>query len=131
MVQTKSGYKVSGEPITILQQHRRPSQAKGTTSTMTNTEDQPSATGDPAAKNISLKDDDIEDGDDNNKKVHGPHYPFKVEARIDNPTYDGTVCVEKLDSWIDQLETYFTLYGFSSSDMVVFAWLKLTSHALD
>nr|GEU90950.1 hypothetical protein [Tanacetum cinerariifolium] len=42
---------------------------------------------------------------------HGSHHPFKVEARIDISTYDGTVDAEKLDSWIDQLETYFTLYG--------------------
>ncbi|GJX81571.1 glutamate-rich WD repeat-containing protein 1 [Tanacetum coccineum] len=146
MVQTKFVYKASWEPITVLQQHHRPSHSKGTTSTMTNTEDQPSGTGDPAAKvdklnkdlesvitwiqdqppkahvtpvkeryaEYKFEDDDVEDGDDNNKKVHGPHYPFKVEARIDNLTYDGTVYAEKLDSWIDQLETYFTLYGFSS-----------------
>nr|GEU33486.1 hypothetical protein [Tanacetum cinerariifolium] len=77
-----------------------------------------------------FKDDDIKDGYDDNKKMQGPHYPFKVEERIDIPTYDGTVDAEKLYSWIDQLETYFTLYGFSSSDKVVFARLKLTSHAL-
>nr|GEU37349.1 retrotransposon protein, putative, Ty1-copia subclass [Tanacetum cinerariifolium] len=115
--------------------------AKGTTLTMTNTEDQPSGKDDLATKahvtpgkeryaKYKFEDDDIKDGDDDNKKMQGPHYPFKVEARIDIPTYDGTVDAEKLDSWIDQLETYFTLYGFSSSDKVVFAWLKLTSHAL-
>lgn len=60
----------------------------------------------------------------------GSHRPFKVEARIDIPTFDGTVDAEKLDSWIDQLETYFTLYGFNSSEKVAFARLKLTSHAL-
>ncbi|GJU74760.1 ribonuclease H-like domain-containing protein [Tanacetum coccineum] len=146
------------ETLTVLQQHRRPSQAKGTTSTMTNTKDQPSGTGDLAAKvdklckdlesvinwirdqppkphvtpvkeryaEYKFEDDDIEDGDNNNKKVHGPHYPFKVEARIDISTYDGTVDAEKLHSWINELETYFTLYGFSSSDKR----LKLTSHAL-
>ncbi|GKA67071.1 hypothetical protein Tco_0766879 [Tanacetum coccineum] len=65
-----------------------------------------------------------------NKKTQGPHYPLKVKARIDIPTYDGIVDAEKLYSWVDQLETYFTLYGFSRSDKVVFAWLKLTSHAL-
>nr|GEX36062.1 hypothetical protein [Tanacetum cinerariifolium] len=81
--------------------------------------------------------DDYEDEDDDNKSKnlnktikHGSHHSFKVEARIDILTYDGTVDAEKLDSWIDQLETYFTLYGFSSSDKVVYAWLKLTSHAL-
>ncbi|XP_071702891.1 uncharacterized protein [Rutidosis leptorrhynchoides] len=56
--------------------------------------------------------------------------PFKVEAKIDIPTYDGVVDAENLDSWIDQLETYFTLYGFKSAEKVSFARLKLTSHAL-
>jgi hypothetical protein len=56
--------------------------------------------------------------------------PFKVEARIDIPTFDGTIDAEKLDSWVDQLETYFTLYGFSSGEKVAFARLKLTSHVL-
>ncbi|GJW95820.1 hypothetical protein Tco_0175492 [Tanacetum coccineum] len=60
----------------------------------------------------------------------GSHKPFKVEARIDIPSYDGTVDAEKLDSWLDQLETYFTLYGFTSTEKVSFARLKLTSHAL-
>ncbi|GKB66674.1 hypothetical protein Tco_0928086 [Tanacetum coccineum] len=31
-----------------------------------------------------FEDDDIEDGDDYNNKVHVPHYPFKVEARIEH-----------------------------------------------
>ncbi|GKA42329.1 hypothetical protein Tco_0734989 [Tanacetum coccineum] len=46
----------------------------------------------------------------------GSHKPFKVEARIDIPSYDGTVDAEKLDPWLDQLETYFTLYGFTSTE---------------
>ncbi|GJT24887.1 hypothetical protein Tco_0894824 [Tanacetum coccineum] len=45
-----------------------------------------------------FEDDDIKDGDNDNKKMQGPHYPFKVEARIDIPTYDGIVDAEKLDS---------------------------------
>ncbi|GKB63813.1 hypothetical protein Tco_0919999 [Tanacetum coccineum] len=77
-----------------------------------------------------------DDEDDNklenvNKTMeHGSHQPFKVEAKIDIPTYDGTIDAEKRDSWLDWLETYFTLYGFASSDKVVFARSKLTSHAL-
>nr|GFB88801.1 hypothetical protein [Tanacetum cinerariifolium] len=60
----------------------------------------------------------------------GSHKPFKVEARINIPLYDGTVDAEKLDSWIDQLETYFTLYGFTSVEKVSFARWKLTSHVV-
>ncbi|GJU64022.1 hypothetical protein Tco_1245857 [Tanacetum coccineum] len=80
-------------------------------------------------------DDEDEDDDKDFINViktmeHGSHHPFKVKTRIDIPTYDVTFDAEKLDSWIDQLETCFTLYGFSSSDNVVFARLKLTSHSL-
>ncbi|KAJ9542817.1 hypothetical protein OSB04_029323 [Centaurea solstitialis] len=64
------------------------------------------------------------------KSNRNSRQPFKVEARIDIPTFDDTIDAEKLDSWIDQLETYFTLYGFSSKEKVSFARLKLTSHAL-
>jgi hypothetical protein len=56
--------------------------------------------------------------------------PFNVEARIDIPTYDGSIDAEKLDSWLSQLETYFDLYGYSSKAKVSFARLKLTNHAL-
>ncbi|GJV93816.1 hypothetical protein Tco_1541629 [Tanacetum coccineum] len=62
-----------------------------------------------------------EDNDNKSKNVnktieHGSHHPFKVEAKIDIPTYDGTIDAGKLDSWLDQLATYFSLYGFRSSD---------------
>ncbi|GJY32565.1 hypothetical protein Tco_0417034 [Tanacetum coccineum] len=64
----------------------------------------------------SIYDDEDEDDDNELEKVnktmeHGSHHPFKVEAKIDIPTYDGTIDAEKLDSWLDQLETCFTLYG--------------------
>ena len=56
--------------------------------------------------------------------------PFKVEAHINLPTFDGTINAEKLDTWLAQLETYFTLYGYYSMEKATFARLKLTSHAL-
>ncbi|GKA18729.1 hypothetical protein Tco_0698644 [Tanacetum coccineum] len=62
------------------------------------------------------EDDDNESENVNKTREHGSHHPLKVEAKIDIPTYDGTIDAEKLDSWLDQLETYFTLYGFRSSD---------------
>ncbi|PWA72916.1 hypothetical protein CTI12_AA265010 [Artemisia annua] len=169
MVQTKSGYKASVEPFTVLQQHRRLPQAKETISTMTNTEDQPFSHEDLATKIDKLAsqlesvmgwiqaqpsnqpkahatpqmetygfsgfDDEDEDDEDeredfNKTMKHGSYHPFKVEDKIDIPTSDGTIDAEKLDSWLDQLETYFPLYGFCSNEKVVFARLKLTSHVL-
>nr|GEV45847.1 hypothetical protein [Tanacetum cinerariifolium] len=178
MVQTKSGYKASGEPLTILQQHYRSPQAKETTSTMTNTDDQLFGQDDLATKvnkltkqlesimgwiqaqppnqpkaweiplketyNVSGYDDEDEDNDedeDDDKKSkilnktmkHGSHHPFKVKVKIDIPPYDGTVDAKKLDSWLDQLETYFTLYGFRSSDKeeASYPWEQYNSSDID
>lgn len=54
------------------------------------------------------------------------HPPFKVEARIDLLTFDDTIDVEKLDSWINQLGTFFAFYGFNSNEKVSFARLRVT-----
>nr|CAD1839449.1 unnamed protein product [Ananas comosus var. bracteatus] len=55
---------------------------------------------------------------------------FKVEAKIKIPNYNGVVDAEKLDAWLDQLETYFDLYNCSNTEKVTFAKLKLVGHAL-
>nr|CAD1835497.1 unnamed protein product [Ananas comosus var. bracteatus] len=56
--------------------------------------------------------------------------PFKVEAKFEIPNYNGIVDAEKLDVWLDQLETYFDLYNYSNAEKVTFAKLKLVGHAL-
>ena len=38
---------------------------------------------------------------------------FKVEARIKILVCDEIVDATELDNWLDQLETYFTIYGYS------------------
>lgn len=84
-------------------------------------------------ENLGIQGDgDNDDQDDVNiiSLPEGELQPFKVGARIEISTFDGTIDAEKVDSWIDQLETHFTLYGFSSVEKVSFARLKLTNHAL-
>ncbi|GKC73147.1 hypothetical protein Tco_1119030 [Tanacetum coccineum] len=167
MVNTKSNYKASAEPLTELKIHRIKPHHNRLKSTLMTVEGstQPdlkelSANVDRLASQLesvlkwiqsqpkpktletplrekfedgaSLKCHTEEDPDNETCVIlpRGSHKPFKVEARIDIPSYDGTVDTEKLDSWIDQLETYFTLYGLSSTEKVSFARLKLTSHAL-
>nr|GEU36640.1 hypothetical protein [Tanacetum cinerariifolium] len=137
MVQTMYGYKGSREPITVLKQHRRPLHAKESILLMANEDDQPTGQNDLATKvdKLTKQLESVIDGDTEGPYIlkeldHGSHHLFKVEARIDIPTYGGTVDAEKLDSWIDQLKTYFTLYGVHSKEKVIFARLKLTSHAL-
>lgn len=36
---------------------------------------------------------------------------FKVKAWIEMPIYNEIVDAERLDNWLDQLETYVTIYG--------------------
>ena len=64
------------------------------------------------------------------KKMEENSRPFWVEAKIEIPTFDGSIDVEKLDAWIDQVETYFDLYGYFIEEKVSFVWLKLSHHAL-
>nr|CAD1817789.1 unnamed protein product [Ananas comosus var. bracteatus] len=40
----------------------------------------------------------------------------RIEAKIEIPNYDGAVDAEKLDAWLDQLETYFDLYNYSNAE---------------
>ncbi|GKF35205.1 hypothetical protein Tco_0108405, partial [Tanacetum coccineum] len=106
VVQTKSGYKASREPITVLKQHRRPPQAKESILSMANEDDQPPSQDALATKVDKLTkqlDPVIEDDDTKGAYIlkepyHDSHHLFKVEARIDIPTYDGTIDAKKLDS---------------------------------
>jgi hypothetical protein len=56
--------------------------------------------------------------------------PIKLDAKIDLPAYDGSIDGEKLDNWIDQLESYFAIYAYDDARRLAIARLKLTSHAL-
>ena len=56
--------------------------------------------------------------------------PVRVDAKVELPVYDGSIDGEKLDNWIDQLESYFSLYGYDNMQRIAFARLKLASHAL-
>ena len=55
---------------------------------------------------------------------------LKVDFKVEIPNYDGTVDVEKLDDWIDRLETYFSLGEYSSREKIKASTLKLSKHAL-
>ena len=55
---------------------------------------------------------------------------LKIDFKVEIPVYDGSVDVERLDDWIERMETYFTLYGYSSKEKIVFTTLKLSGHAL-
>ncbi|XP_004289453.1 PREDICTED: uncharacterized protein LOC101306573 [Fragaria vesca subsp. vesca] len=53
---------------------------------------------------------------------------LKIDFKIEVPMYDGSVNVDKLDDWIERLDTYFTFHRFTSqsyrrnSDEEVVSW---------
>ncbi|GJY65212.1 retrotransposon protein, putative, ty1-copia subclass [Tanacetum coccineum] len=115
---TSSNYKASVEPLTELKIHRRKPHHNRLKSTLMSVE----RSTQPELNELSAK--KFEDGasfkchteEDPDNKTHvilprGSHKPFKVEARIDIPSYDGTVDAKMLDSWIDQLETSLYLWS--------------------
>jgi hypothetical protein len=55
--------------------------------------------------------------------------PFKVEAKLEIPMFDGKTNVEALDSWLKQLEVYFDLYQIQEMQQISFSRLKMTIHA--
>lgn len=55
---------------------------------------------------------------------------FQVKAHIDIFSYDGSINIELVDSWIDQLEIYFNLYDYNSEYRVMLAWPKLMEYML-
>ena len=56
--------------------------------------------------------------------------PFKVEAKLEIPMYDGQVNVEVLNRWLKQMEVYFVLYQVQEVQHIYFSILKMTGHVL-
>jgi hypothetical protein len=66
----------------------------------------------------------------NNSLPSSSNIPFKVEEKLEIPMYDGQVNVEKLNSWLKQLEVYFGLYQIKETQHISFSHLKMSRHAL-
>lgn len=52
--------------------------------------------------------------------------PFKVEAKLEIPSYDGQIDIERLNSWLKQLEVYFSVYKIKEMQKISFAPLKMS-----
>ncbi|KAL6191619.1 hypothetical protein ACLB2K_038009 [Fragaria x ananassa] len=74
--------------------------------------------------------DTDDDGETSQQGAKDSLRNLKIDFKVEIPMYDGSVNVEKLDDWIERLDTYFTLYGYSSKEKIIFATLKLSVHAL-
>ena len=55
---------------------------------------------------------------------------MRLEAKIEIPEYRGELDGEKLDVWLDKLESYFALYGFNDIQRLTFVRVKMESRAL-
>nr|CAD1816987.1 unnamed protein product [Ananas comosus var. bracteatus] len=148
MVRTRSIYKATGEQLSVLDIFRKPPTRETKSASTMSADEQIATPSDLAAKVAALSDDmktvldwiktqSAAPSEYRWRRAVGSQElllqrskPFKVEAKIEIPNYDGVVDAEKLDAWLDQLETYFDLYNYSNAEKVTFAKLKLVGHAL-
>jgi len=57
--------------------------------------------------------------------------PFKVEAKVEIPTFGGEVDAEKVNNWLKQLKVYFQIHGVVNDvDKISFSKLNMSGHAL-
>ena len=56
---------------------------------------------------------------------------FKVEEKVEIPTFGGEVDDDKLNNWLNQLEVYIQIQGvLGDVNKISFARLKMDGHAL-
>jgi len=56
----------------------------------------------------------------------GGSIPFKVQVNFDIPIFEGQIDADTVDKWLNLLERYFYVHGFSSQEKITFALLKAT-----
>ncbi|KAM1507545.1 hypothetical protein TB2_016611 [Malus domestica] len=79
------------------------------------------------------EDDATTDVEEKEAKIGDDKYcvdTLNIDFKVNIPIYKGDIDPEKLDNWIDVLETYYTVYKYSNAQKIKFASLKLSSHAL-
>nr|CAD1820303.1 unnamed protein product [Ananas comosus var. bracteatus] len=121
MVRTRRVYKATGEQLSILDIFRKPSTRKTKSTSIMSADEQITTPSDLAAKVAMLSDDMKTILDWIKTQSAAPsamRWRRAVEAKIEIPNYDGVVDTEKLDAWLDQLETYFDLYNYSNEEKV-------------
>ena len=50
--------------------------------------------------------------------------PFKVQVNFDIPIFDGRICVDNVDRWLNLLEGYFSVHDFFNQEKITFSLLK-------
>ena len=61
----------------------------------------------------------------------GGSTPFKVQVNFDIPIFEGQIYVDIVDKWLNLLEWYFFVHGFSSWLKITFALLKVDPYVKD
>ena len=50
--------------------------------------------------------------------------PFKVQVNFDIPIFEGQIDTYDVDRWLNLLEGYFLVHGFSDRENITFSLLK-------
>jgi len=62
---------------------------------------------------------------------YGGAIPFKVQVNIDIPIFEGHIDAYTIDIWLNMLEEYFLIDGFSNRENNTFLLFEATRHVKD
>jgi len=65
------------------------------------------------------------------RSQYGGANPFKIHVNIDILIFEGFIDVYTIDRWLNMLEEYFSIHGFSNMENIIFSLLKATCHLKD
>ena len=51
--------------------------------------------------------------------------PFKVQVNFDIPIFEGLIDADIVDKWLNLLEEYFSVHGFSNRERITISLLKV------
>ena len=57
--------------------------------------------------------------------------PFKVQVNFDIPIFDGQIDAYVIDKWLNLLEWYLSVDGFSHGEKIIFSLLKVAPNVKD
>jgi len=57
--------------------------------------------------------------------------PFKIQVKFGIPIFQGEIDATTVDTWLNLLEGYFYVHGFSNKENIIFSLLNATPHIKD
>ena len=71
-------------------------------------------------------------GDTSTSNIYyGSATPFNIQVKFEIPIFEGQIDADVIDKWLNLIEGYFYVHGFSSWEKITFSLLKAAPHVKD